>query len=110
LRGADKGLLARKLGAHLYIDSNAQDVAGELNKLGGARVVLATAANAKAMSAVIGGLAVDGNLIVVGASPEAIEVSPLVLISARRSIQGWPDPLRELRQGRGGSRNWARKS
>jgi D-arabinose 1-dehydrogenase-like Zn-dependent alcohol dehydrogenase len=89
-RGADKGLLARKLGAHLYIDSNAQDVAGELNKLGGARVVLATAANAKAMSAVIGGLAVDGKLIVVGASPEAIEVSPLVLLSARRSIQGWP--------------------
>jgi D-arabinose 1-dehydrogenase-like Zn-dependent alcohol dehydrogenase len=89
-RGADKGLLACKLGAHLYIDSNAQDVAGELNKLGGARVVLATATNAKAMSAVIGGLAVDGKLIVVGASPEAIEVSPLVLLSARRSIQGWP--------------------
>ena len=53
-------------------------------------MVLATAANARAMSAVIGGLAVDGKLIVVGASPEAIEVSPLVLISARRSIQGWP--------------------
>jgi D-arabinose 1-dehydrogenase-like Zn-dependent alcohol dehydrogenase len=89
-RGLDKEPLARKLGAHRYIDSNTQDVAGELNKLGGARVVLATATNAKAMTSVIGGLAVDGKLIVVGASPEAIEASPLLLISARRSIQGWP--------------------
>ena len=89
-RGLDKEPLARKLGAHRYIDSKTQDVAGELSKLGGARVVLATATNAKAMAAVIGGLAVDGKLIVVGAAPEAIEVSPLLLISARRSIQGWP--------------------
>ncbi len=89
-RGTDKGPLARKLGAHHYIDSAAQDVAGELNKLGGARVVLATVTNAKAMSAAIGGLAVDGKMIVVGAAPEAIEVSPLLLISGRRSIMGWP--------------------
>jgi D-arabinose 1-dehydrogenase-like Zn-dependent alcohol dehydrogenase len=89
-RGTDKGPLARKLGAHDYIDSAKQDVAGELSKLGGARVVLATVTNAKAMSAAIGGLAVDGKLIVVGAAPEAIEVSPLLLISGRRSILGWP--------------------
>jgi D-arabinose 1-dehydrogenase-like Zn-dependent alcohol dehydrogenase len=89
-RGTDKGPLARKLGAHDYIDSVKQDVASELNKLGGARVVLATVTNAKAMSAAIGGLAVDGKLIVVGAAPEAIEVSPLLLISGRRSILGWP--------------------
>jgi D-arabinose 1-dehydrogenase-like Zn-dependent alcohol dehydrogenase len=53
-------------------------------------VILATVTNAKAMSAVIGGLAVDGKLIIVGASPDPIEVSPLLLISDRRSIQGWP--------------------
>jgi D-arabinose 1-dehydrogenase-like Zn-dependent alcohol dehydrogenase len=89
-RGTDKAPLALELGAHHYVDSTTQDVAGELNKLGGARVVLATVTNAKAMSAAIGGLAVDGKLIVIGASPEAIEVSPLLLISGRRSILGWP--------------------
>jgi D-arabinose 1-dehydrogenase-like Zn-dependent alcohol dehydrogenase len=90
-RGTDKEPLARKLGAHHYIDSNARDVPGELNKLGGAGVTLATAASsARAMSAVIDGLAPGGRLMVIGASPDAIEVSPLLLISARRSIQGWP--------------------
>jgi len=89
-RGTEKAALARKLGAHHYIDSTAEDAAGALNTLGGARVVLATVTNAKAMSAAIGGLAVDGKLIVIGASPEALEVSPLLLISARRSILGWP--------------------
>jgi D-arabinose 1-dehydrogenase-like Zn-dependent alcohol dehydrogenase len=89
-RGTEKAALARKLGAHHYVDSTAEDAAGALNTLGGARVVLATVTNAKAMSAAIGGLAVDGKLIVIGASPEALEVSPLLLISARRSILGWP--------------------
>ena len=89
-RGADKGPLARKLGAHRYLDSVSQDVAGELAKLGGARVILSTVTNSKAMSAVLGGLGVDGKLIVVGASPDPIEVSPLLLIGERRSIQGWP--------------------
>jgi D-arabinose 1-dehydrogenase-like Zn-dependent alcohol dehydrogenase len=89
-RGADKESLARKLGAHHYLDSVEQDVAAELNKLGGARVILSTVTSAKAMSAVIGGLGVNGRLMVIGASPDAIEVSPLVLIGARRSIQGWP--------------------
>jgi D-arabinose 1-dehydrogenase-like Zn-dependent alcohol dehydrogenase len=89
-RGMDKAPLARQLGAHHYIDSNTQDVAAALNDLGGARVVLATVTNARAMSAVIGGLAVDGKLVVVGASAEPIEASPLSLIFGRRSIQGWP--------------------
>lgn len=89
-RGTDKESLARKLGAHHNVDSVTQDAASELNNLGGARVVLATVTNAKAMSAAINGLAVDGKLIVVGAAPEAIEVWPLLLISGRRSILGWP--------------------
>ena len=89
-RGTDKEPLARQLGAHHYIDNNTQDVAGELNELGGARVILATLTNAKAMRAAIGGLAEGGRLMVIGVSPDAIEVSPLLLISARRSIQGWP--------------------
>jgi len=89
-RGADKGPLARKLGAHVYIDSTAQDVAAELNKLGGANVILSTVTSSKAMSAALGGLAVDGRMFVVGASAEPIEVSPLLLIGGRRGIQGWP--------------------
>ena len=89
-RGADKGPLARELGAHHYFDSTTQDVAAELNKLGGARVILSTVTNSKAMSAVLGGLAIDGKMIVVGASPDPIEVSPFLLIGGRRAIQGWP--------------------
>jgi D-arabinose 1-dehydrogenase-like Zn-dependent alcohol dehydrogenase len=89
-RGTDKEPLARKLGARHYIDSNAGDVSGALNKLGGARVILATASSAKAMSATIDGLAPGGRLMVIGASPDAIEASPFLLIGARRSIQGWP--------------------
>jgi D-arabinose 1-dehydrogenase-like Zn-dependent alcohol dehydrogenase len=89
-RGADKEPLARKLGAHVYLDSTSQNVAAELTKLGGARVILATATDSKAMTAVIGGLGIDGRLVVVGASPEPIEVSPLALIPGRRSIMGWP--------------------
>ena len=89
-RGADKEPLARKLGAHHCIDNSPQDVASAVGKLGGARVILATVTNSNAMSAAIGGLAVDGKLIVLGASPEPIEVSPLLLISDRRAIQGRP--------------------
>jgi D-arabinose 1-dehydrogenase-like Zn-dependent alcohol dehydrogenase len=89
-RGTDKEKLARQLGAHHYIDSNTQDVAGELSKLGGARTILATVTSPKAMSAAIGGLAVGGKMIVIGVSPEPIEVSPLLIILARRSVQGWP--------------------
>jgi D-arabinose 1-dehydrogenase-like Zn-dependent alcohol dehydrogenase len=89
-RGADKGPLAKKLGAHIYIDSTAQNAADELTKLGGAKVILATVTDAKSMSAVIAGLGIDGKLVVLGASGEPIEVSPLLLIGARRSIAGWP--------------------
>jgi D-arabinose 1-dehydrogenase-like Zn-dependent alcohol dehydrogenase len=89
-RGGDKAELARKLGAHHYIDSRAENVAERLTALGGASVVLATVTNAKAMSAVVEGLGVGGKLLVVGASPEPIEVSPFQLIGQRRSIQGWP--------------------
>lgn len=89
-RGEDKAPLAKQLGAERYIDSKSTDVARELTKLGGARVVLATVTDAKSMSAAIGGLGVDGKLVVLGASPEPLEVSPLALISSRRSIVGWP--------------------
>src|SRR5437762_6253832 len=87
-RGQDKAPLARKLGAHHYIDSQAQDPAAELQKLGGAKVILATVTNGEAMSAVQGGLAPNGTLLVIGAA-ESMEVSPLVLLSGCRSIKGW---------------------
>ena len=89
-RGEDKGPLARKLGAQHYIDSTVQNVAEELTKLGGARVILATVTDSKSMSAAVNGLGIDGKLLVVGASAEPIEVSPLSLIASRRSIAGWP--------------------
>jgi len=89
-RGKDKQPLALKLGAHQYIDSTTQNVAAELTKLGGARVILATVTDSKSMSDAVGGLSIDGKLLVVGASLQPIEVSPLALISGRRSISGWP--------------------
>jgi D-arabinose 1-dehydrogenase-like Zn-dependent alcohol dehydrogenase len=89
-RGTDKEPLARRLGAQHYIDSTAQNVSAELMKLGGARVILATLTDAKSMSDAVGGLSVDGKLMVIGASMQPIEVPPLALISARRSIAGWP--------------------
>ena len=89
-RGKDKEPLARKLGAHQYIDSQAQDPAAELVKLGGAKVILATVTNAKAMSAAAGGLAVNGKLIVLGAAFEPLDVPPASLIGRRASISGWP--------------------
>ena len=89
-RGRDKEALARQLGAHHYVDSSTQDPAKELQALGGARVVLATVTSGKAMTAALGGLAIDGSFVVLGAAHEAIEVSPLLLISGRRSVKGWP--------------------
>ncbi len=89
-RGKDKEPLARKLGAWRYIDSQAQDAAAELAKLGGAKIILATVTSGKAMSAVLGGLGVNGKLVVLGAAFEPIEVSPLLLIGGRRSVVGWP--------------------
>jgi D-arabinose 1-dehydrogenase-like Zn-dependent alcohol dehydrogenase len=87
-RGADKQNLAHQLGAHHTIDSKAQNVADELNKLGGAQVVLSTVTNSPAISAVIDGIKVGGKLIVVGVSAEPIEVSPFQLIGASRTVQG----------------------
>ena len=89
-RGGDKASLARKLGAQHYIDSQATDAAAELVKLGGARVILATVTSSKAMAAVVGGLGVNGKLVIVGASSEPLEVPVLPLIFGRRSIVGWP--------------------
>jgi alcohol dehydrogenase/propanol-preferring alcohol dehydrogenase len=88
-RGSDKEALARKLGAHQYIDSQAQDVAGELQKAGGAKVILATVTNAEAMTATLGGLAVHGKLLIVGAPHEPLKIPALLLIGGRRSIMGW---------------------
>jgi propanol-preferring alcohol dehydrogenase len=89
-RGTDKEALARQLGAKHYIDSAASDVSAELQKLGGAKVVLATVTNGPAMAAAIGGLATDGTLLVVGAANEPIEVSAFALIGGRKSVKGWP--------------------
>jgi D-arabinose 1-dehydrogenase-like Zn-dependent alcohol dehydrogenase len=89
-RGKDKEPLARELGAHHYVDSEAQDPAKALSALGGAKVVLATVTHAKAMTATLAGLAIDGTFVVLGAAHEPIEVPPLLLISGRRRILGWP--------------------
>jgi len=89
-RGTDKAALAQQLGSEIYIDSTAQNVAAELSKLGGARVILATVTDSKAMSDAVGGLGIDGKLLIVGASMQPIEVPPLALIPGRRSIAGWP--------------------
>jgi D-arabinose 1-dehydrogenase-like Zn-dependent alcohol dehydrogenase len=87
-RGKDKEPLARKLGAAVYIDSQAQDPAAELLKLGGARVVLATATSGEAMSAVQGGVAPNGTLLIVGAA-ESMTVSPMGLLMGNRAVKGW---------------------
>ncbi len=87
-RGAEKEPLARQLGAHVYLDSQTQDVAAELTKLGGAKTILATVTSGKAMSAVIPGLAVRGKLVVVGVGMDPIEVSTLDLIGGSRSVVG----------------------
>jgi D-arabinose 1-dehydrogenase-like Zn-dependent alcohol dehydrogenase len=87
-RGAENGVLAKKLGATVYIDSKATNAAEELQKLGGAHAILATAPNSKAMSELIDGLAPSGKFIVVGISADPIAVTPLQLISGERAIQG----------------------
>jgi D-arabinose 1-dehydrogenase-like Zn-dependent alcohol dehydrogenase len=88
-RGSDKAALAKELGATLYIDSKSTNAAEELKKLGGARVILATAPSSKAMSELIDGLGPNGKLVVVGAAFDPIEVTPIQLISGSRGIQGW---------------------
>src|SRR5437016_10699610 len=88
-RGSENTALAKKLGANVYIDSQATNAAEELQKLGGARVILATAPNSKAMSELINGLGPNGKLIVVGANFDPIEVTPSQLIFGSKTIQGW---------------------
>lgn len=89
-RGADKRALALELGAHDYIDTTSEQPAAALQALGGAAVVLATAPNADAVTAVVDGIAPGGQLLLVAAVLEALPVSALALIGPRRSIQGWP--------------------
>jgi D-arabinose 1-dehydrogenase-like Zn-dependent alcohol dehydrogenase len=88
-RGPENEALAKKLGASIYIDSKATKAAEELQKLGGARVILATAPSSKSMSELIDGLGVNGKLLVVGATFDPIEVTPIQLIQGMRTIQGW---------------------
>jgi D-arabinose 1-dehydrogenase-like Zn-dependent alcohol dehydrogenase len=88
-RGADKEAFARKLGATIYIDSTSVDPAKELARMGGARVILETVTSAKAMSQMVPGLAVNGTLVVIGVTADPLEVSPIALILASKSIRGW---------------------
>lgn len=88
-RGPDNAALAKKLGAISYIDSKATKAAEELQKLGGAKVILATAPSSKAMSELIDGLGANGTLMVIGADFAPLEITPLQLISGTRTIQGW---------------------
>jgi D-arabinose 1-dehydrogenase-like Zn-dependent alcohol dehydrogenase len=88
-RGSETEALAMKLGAAVYIDSAANDAAEALQKMGGARIILATAPSSKAMSALFDGLGPNGKLMVIGVSFDSIEVSPVQLITGSRTIQGW---------------------
>jgi D-arabinose 1-dehydrogenase-like Zn-dependent alcohol dehydrogenase len=89
-RGKDEEELVKKLGARLYIDNRSQNAVEELNKLGGAKVILATVPSGKAMSEILGGLAVNGKLVIIGASDQPIEVPPILFVLGRRSLVGWP--------------------
>ena len=89
-RGADKEPLAKQLGAHHYIDSNAADVAAALAKLGGANVIVFTATSAKALEDAMGGLGVDGEMLVLGAAQDPASIDTAALLGGRHSIKGWP--------------------
>ena len=89
-RGGDKAALAKKLGAHDYVDTSAGAPAAALQKLGGARVILATAPDSKSISDLVDGVAAGGKLLVVGAGMDSLTVTPLQLIGGRKNIQGWP--------------------
>jgi D-arabinose 1-dehydrogenase-like Zn-dependent alcohol dehydrogenase len=88
-RGPQNAALAKKLGADHYIDSAKADPAAELQRLGGAKTILATAPSGEAMSALVGGLGANGTLMVVGAAPDPLAIPPLQLILAKRRVQGW---------------------
>ena len=89
-RGGDKEALAKKLGAHHYIDTAVTAPAAALQALGGARVILATAPDSKAISGLVDGLGPDGKLVIVGAGLEPLTITPLQLIFSRRTVRGWP--------------------
>jgi D-arabinose 1-dehydrogenase-like Zn-dependent alcohol dehydrogenase len=89
-RGRDKEQFARSLGASQYIDSSSNDVAAELQRLGGAKLVLSTITAAAAMEPALGGLGVDGQLLVVGASNEPLPVDTTAMIGGRHSVKSWP--------------------
>jgi D-arabinose 1-dehydrogenase-like Zn-dependent alcohol dehydrogenase len=87
--GSDNAPLAKKLGASVYIDSKSTNAAEELQKLGGAQVILATAPSSKSMSELVDGLGPNGKLMVIGVAFDPIEVTPVQLITGSRTIQGW---------------------
>jgi len=89
-RGSDKEEFAGRLGAHHYIDSTREDFVDAMQALGGARVILATAPHAKSISGLFPGLGIEGNLMVVAAPFEPLEINPIDLISMARRVQGWP--------------------
>jgi D-arabinose 1-dehydrogenase-like Zn-dependent alcohol dehydrogenase len=88
-RGKDSEALAKKLGAHIYIDSSTVDAAAELKKLGGARVILSTAPSGKAMASLIDGLGANGRMLVIGAGPDPIEVQTGQVIFGNKELKGW---------------------
>jgi D-arabinose 1-dehydrogenase-like Zn-dependent alcohol dehydrogenase len=89
-RGQEKKGLALKLGAQTYLDAGSQDIAKELTAMGGARVILATAPDGKAMGSLVDGLGVDGQLVLIGASFEPFALTSVQLLMARKSVTGWP--------------------
>jgi len=89
-QGADKKELALKLGAHYYFDATKDKPVEELLKLGGAKVVLTTAFDSKAMSSLVNGLCVGGTVLILGADIKSLEITPLQLIMKRSNVQGWP--------------------
>ncbi len=89
-RGADKEKFAHELGAHYYIDNAAQDVSAELQKLGGARSIIATVTDADAMSSSIGGLGHEGKLVILGVPGDPLKVPAVPLVMQKRAVAGWP--------------------
>jgi D-arabinose 1-dehydrogenase-like Zn-dependent alcohol dehydrogenase len=89
-RGKDKEAFAKKLGAHHYLDSESQNVAAELENLGGAKVILSTVTSGKAVNAVLGGMGINGKMILVGNPDQPLEITGRLLIAGRRSVSGWP--------------------
>ena len=89
-RGREKEPFAKKLGAKHYLDSESQNIAAELEKLGGAKVILSTVTSGKAVSAVLGGMGINGRTVLVGNPDQPLEITGRLLIAGRRSISGWP--------------------